>query len=133
MSIRAQILDDLAITLEDGDGYGLPVELTGPNGQTQVFKKGSTTEKLMGQVLYNTFSFNPDTGEDMVADDPIVVLALESLDVIPQNNETWLIRIPGNPRPDAQMVSYVRTPTKAMKFNSSIGFVRIYLSSVQQS
>ena len=42
-------------------------------------------------------------------------------------------RIPETPDPDADLVTFFQTPTKAMKFNDSFGFVRMYLSKTEQS
>ena len=91
MNIRKKIVEDLELTMENIDEFGLPVEILGPAGTWQTLKKG-TQDKLTGQVLYNFTEFNPDTGEEMVFDDPVLVLRLESLDNIPNQGESWLAK-----------------------------------------
>jgi len=130
MNIRKQIVSDLQTTMESEADWGLPVELVGPNG-SQSIKKDST-DRLSGQILYNITEFNPDTGEDMVIEDPVVILRLDSLENIPSNGEKWVIKIPEKPDPDSTLIDYILSPTRAMKFNRSIGFVRIYLSKAIQ-
>ena len=110
--------------------WGLPVKLVGP-GITQVNKKG-TEDQLTGQVLYNRTEFNPTTGEELTIDDPMVVLRLNSLDKIPTPGENWMVSIPESPDPDAPLVEFALTPTKAMKFNRSLGYVILYIQKVVQ-
>lgn len=132
MNLRVKTNEDLEKSLEDINEWGLPVELIAPDGAHQVNKKG-TTDKLTGQVLLNRTEFNPQTGEDITIDDPVVTLRLNSLDRIPVEGEKWAVRIPETPDPAAPLVTYMLTPDKSMKFNRSIGFVILYLQKVIQS
>ena len=118
--------------MESENDWGLPVVLIDPDGNTIVTKKDST-DRLSGQVLLNTVEYNPDTGEDIVVNDPVVTLRMASLTRIPENGETWVVKIPQTPDPDADLVSYLLSPDKAMKFNRSFGFVRMYLQNLDQS
>lgn len=132
MNLRKQVNEDLEQSLEDISEWGLPVELMAPDGTIQKLKK-DTPDKLTGQVLYNRLSFNPDTGEEIMINDPMVTLRLDSLITIPADGEIWGVSIPVRPDPDAPLVLYALTPTKAMKFNRSFGIVTLYLSKVEQS
>ncbi len=131
-NLRKQINKELEFSIESENDWGLPVVLIDPDGITHNIKKGTTT-RLSGQVLYNRVEFNPDTGEEMVIPDPIVTLRMASLDRVPANGEKWIVKIPIEPDPEAALIDYAISPSKAMEFNRSFGFVRIYLSKVVQS
>jgi len=132
VNLRVQANKDLERSMESENDWGLPVVLIDPDGNTIVTKKDST-DRLSGQVLLNTVEYNPDTGEDIVVNDPVVTLRMASLTRIPENGETWVVKIPQTPDPDADLVSYLLSPDKAMKFNRSFGFVRMYLQNLDQS
>lgn len=131
MNLRKKINTDLEASMEGSKEWGLPVELVAPDGTEYKTKKG-TTEVLTGQVLYNRTQFNPETGEDLSIDDPMVILRLNSLERIPAQDENWAVRIPSDPDPESPLTTFVKNPDKAMKFNRSIGFVIIYLQKAEQ-
>ena len=131
MNLRKKVNEDLEKSLEDLAEWGLPVELVDPDGVTYNLKKG-TTNKLSGQVLYSRVEFNPETGEEITINDPMVTLRLNSLDRIPAQGESWLVKIPIEPDPDAELITFSLTPTKAMKFNRSLGYVILYIQKVIQ-
>jgi len=131
-NLRVQANKDLQRSMESENDWGLPVVLIDPEGVTIDTKKDSE-DRLSGQVLLNYSEYNPDTGEDVIINDPIVTLRLASLTRIPANGEKWIVKLPETPDPDAVLVSYALSPTKAMKFNRSIGFVRMYLQKITQS
>jgi len=119
--------------LESSEEWGLPVELISPiDGSKQTLKKNST-DKLTGQVFYNRVEFNPNTGEEISIDDPGVVLRLNSLDIIPNDGENWSVKIPITPDEEDTLVTFILSPTKAMKFNRSLGIVTMYLQKATQS
>lgn len=130
MNLRERVESDLAITVEGR--WGLPVFLTSPDGEKQINKKG-TTVPLKGQVLYDIMRLDLDTGEDKLVGCPVVTLRRTSLDRVPEPGENWLIEIPDEPREDADMVSYVLSPTRPPEGGRSIGFIRLYLQQVEQS
>lgn len=131
MNLRKTLNNDLEKSMEDISEWGLPVELESPDGVKYDLKK-DTEDKLTGQVLYNRTEFNPATGEEISIDEPMVTLRMNSLTRIPAPGENWIIRIPETPDPDAVLVSYALTPTRAIKFNRSIGIMIIYLQKVIQ-
>lgn len=131
MNLRQTLNNDLEKSMEDIAEWGLPVELESPDGMKYTLKK-DTQNKLTGQVLYNRTEFNPATGEEISIDEPMVTLRMSSLERIPAPGENWLVRIPETPDPDAALVSYALTPTRAIKFNRSIGIMIIYLQKVIQ-
>lgn len=132
MNLRQKVNEDLQQSMEGLEEWGLPVELIAPDGTIYDLKK-DTQEKLTGQVLFNRVEFNPDTGEEYTIDDPLVTLRIASLPLVPAPGETWLVRIPESPDPNGALVTYSLTPTKAAKFNRSLGYVILYLQKVEQS
>jgi hypothetical protein len=127
-SLRETAEADLEITLE-GE-FGLPVELVDPDGnEINTSVHGGT---LMGQVLYEQIKINPNTGEEMVVNEPAIVLRRSSLSRIPLAGEKWFIRYPGTPSESAAKVQGVLTPTRAPDGSSSLGIIRLYPQKVKQ-
>lgn len=129
--LRAKIENDLVTTLEGR--FGLPVELTGPDGSTQTQKAGDPESLLQGQVIYDTLEENPETGELVVLEGPVVTLRRTSLDAVPEPGEFWHVRIPSEPRADAPMEDYVLSTDHPPRGCRSIGFIRLYLTKPKQS
>lgn len=123
MNLRERVERDLAITLEGQ--WSLPVNLIGPDG--------IRIDGLRGQVLYDIVRLNPDTGEDVVVNTPVVTLRRSTLARIPLAGENWLVEIPETPSETATMRQYVISPTRPPEGGASIGFIRIYLQQVEQS
>lgn len=149
-NLRQLAESDLATTLE-GE-FKVPVELIGPNGQiyktTQTLivcgaasavcggsdiVSGVTSGTLGGQVLYNRTRVNPDTGEEMVVPEPIVVLRRSSLERVPQSGEKWIVRFPTDITDFNSMENFAFTATRAIEGGRSIGFLRIYPTKVLPS
>jgi len=130
VNLRELVETDLDTTLE-GE-WGLPVTLISPDGVIQTLKKNTTT-RLAGQVLYDTVQQNPETGEIIMVDNPIVSLRRTSLDRIPQDGEKWVVQIPTTPSTTAALEDFVLSPTKAHGGGGSIGYIKLYLTRVNQS
>ena len=129
-NLRELAESDLDTTLE-GD-YGLPVELTDPDGVIYTTKKDST-DLLMGQILYDTVLVDPATLEQMTVNLPIVSLRRSSLDRIPLAGETWHVRIPVTPSLTATKVDFLISGDRAHGGGASIGFIKLYLQKATQS
>lgn len=127
INLREQIERDLAVTLEGN--YRLPVELIAPDGTKQVYSAQDGESLLYGQVLWDHLTADPETGAMLVVNNPTVVLRKTSLDRIPQNGETWVVRIPLTPDEDAPLVSHMME--RAVHHGSSIGFVKLFLMRAQ--
>jgi len=117
--------------MESLDDWALPVTLIDPDGTRYETITGSTT-RLAGQVLHSYVDFNPDTGEDLVVNQPVVTLRMASLARIPRNGEVWFVLIPTEPDPEAPLRNYIISPTKAMKLNESLGIIKMYLTNATQ-
>ena len=130
INLRELAESDLDHTLE-GE-YGLPVELTSPDGVIQTTKKDST-DLLQGQILYDTVLTDPATLEQMIVNLPIVSLRRSSLDRIPLPGEPWHVRIPITPSATAAKQDFIASADRAPGGGGSIGFVKLYLQKAVQS
>jgi hypothetical protein len=126
-NLREQIETDLSFTLENNEDFGLPVILYGPDGNKQDKSANVPADNLMGQILYDTVRINPDTGEEMVVNNPIVTLRRSSLDRVPVAGETWAIAIPTTPSLTGTVSYFIIDATRAPEGGASIGFIRLYL------
>jgi hypothetical protein len=123
-NLREQIELDLYDSMESE--WGIPVELTSPDGEKQVYSMNKPSERLKGQVLYFSRGENPVTGEPMVVNQPVISLRISSLIRVPQPGETWFIRCPISPRAGAPWVNFVFTSDRSTEDGTDIGFIRIY-------
>jgi hypothetical protein len=120
-NLRQQAEADLAFTLE-GD-FSLPVELTDPDGLKQ---------SVTGQVLYDTVVVSPDTGQEVVVNNPVITLRRSSLNRIPGPAENWFVKIPTTPSATAEMSDFVIDTDRPPEGGGSIGFIRLYLKKASQ-
>lgn len=129
MNLRVDIESDLSETLEDPDGYGLPIILIAPDGTIQTKSENDADQDLSGQILYDSSIMDPETGLEIVVDKPVITLRRTSLTRIPAAGEKWFIRIPERPDPTApkSLHSLERPP----EHGKSIGFIRLYLTRAQ--
>jgi hypothetical protein len=127
-NLRVRAENDLAESLE-GD-FRIECELTNPDGETQIYKKGSTTEKLAGQFLNFSQSENPATGEEVIVQQPVMTLRVSSLNRIPVAGENWYIKVYDAVAGDTK--KYVATATRSPENGSDIGFIRLYLQKVKE-
>ena len=128
-NLRQQIEKDLYESLESE--WKVPVELTGPDGVTQIYSGNNPEELLGGQVLYFSSRQDPVTGEKIIVNQPVVTLRISSLIRVPQPGETWFIRMQISPVSGAQKRSFVFTADRAPEHGTDIGFIRIYPQTVE--
>lgn len=130
MSLREQMERDLAVTLTDPNAWGMPVELTGPDGKEYNTSANSpdptNPDPLHGQVNYTSVRLSPQTGEEQVINKPSVVLRRTDLERVPEKGENWLVRFPKDPSLTAELKDYVMTVDRASEGGRSIGFIRLY-------
>jgi hypothetical protein len=132
MGLRADIEEDLQETLEDGDDFGMVVELVTPDNVTQTHSANDLTELLRGQVIYDTLVDTPETGALVTVRKPVVTLRRSSLVRIPETEESgWVVRIPSSPIEGATFEDY--TIEEAPEGCESIGFIRLYLVRIRQA
>jgi hypothetical protein len=128
MNLRALVESDLADTLEGG--WGLPVVLFDPDGDKYDKSANDPTKDLVGQVLYDTLTVDPEDGAEVVVHKPVVTLRLSSLERVPLDGEKWAVQIPITPDPAADKVTfYLERPSEE---GGSIGFIRLYLMATEQ-
>ena len=122
MSLRERIERDLGRTLEGR--FSLPINAVDP--------LGVRTEGIRAQVLYDTVRVNPDTGEDMVVEAPVITVRRSTLPRIPAPGENWYFEIPITPSETADKTPYMMSLVRPPEGGRSIGFIRIYLQEVEQ-
>lgn len=127
-SLRSLAERDLRVTLErDGDRVNL-IDPDGVRYETTVDGR-----PLQGQVLYDVSRINPENAERMTVDMPVVTLRRSSLVRVPRAGETWIVEIPESPVPGAAMVPFCLSPVRPPEGGASLGFIRLYLQTVEQS
>lgn len=129
LNLRESIESDLGESLEGS--WGLPVILISPDGETQSTNALDPTKDLVGQVVYSTRELD-DEGIPVVTYKPNVSLRVSSLTRVPQNGEVWAVKIPITPSYTAQKVTFILTE-RPIEDETSIGFIRLYLTDGQQS
>ena len=134
MNLREQVEKDLSFSLE-GD-WGLPVELISPDGVKYSTSENSPDPEnplpLMGQVLYDQLKADPDTGEPITINNPIVVLRRTSLARIPADGETWSVRLPTKPSLSAALENFILSATRPHGGGQSIGYTKLYAQRIEQ-
>jgi len=134
-NLRERAESDLKKTLEKD--FALPVTITSPDGVKQEFSENSADplnpDVLSGQILYSYVAVNPDTGEEIIVNNPIVSLRRSSLTRVPEAGETWLFEIPITPSTTAAKVPFIMDAGKSPENDDSIGYIRFYLTKAEQS
>ena len=129
VNLREQIEKDLGESLESE--WGLPVVLIDPDGVKYDTSANDPTKSLVGQVLYGKKEFNPDTGQDVYINTPIVTLRVTSLARVPVNGEKWGIKMPTSPSTMAPLVDFI-FKGRPLEGGTSLGFIRIYPQKAEQ-
>lgn len=129
-SLRQRAEKDLAFSLERE--FKIPVILIDPDGETHDTSENDGLQ-LGGQVLSDSISFNPETGDQIVSPNPIVTLRRSSLSRVPEPGEKWIVKIPTSPVEGAPVFDFIIDPTKSPEGGRSIGFIRLYLRFAEQS
>ena len=130
VNLREQVEQDLGESLE-GE-WALPVVLIDPDGVKYETSANDATMPLVGQVLYGKREFNPDTGQEVYINTPIVTLRVTSLTRVPANGEKWVIKIPTSPSTTASLVDFI-FQGRPLEGGTSLGFIRIYPQKAAQS
>ncbi len=128
-NLRAQIEADLHDSIE-GE-FGIAIEITSPDGVTQIYSKNNPDELLKAQVLYFSKSTDPETGEAVIVNQPVVSIRISSLNRVPGSEEKWFIKMPTSPEESAEKENFVFTPTRAPEHGTDIGFIRFYPQRVE--
>ena len=130
-NIRHLVEANLSETLEGG--FGLPVVLIAGDTGITYDKSENDDEDLQGQVLFDDIKQNPETGEVIISENPVVVLRRSSLGRVPVSGETWVVKIPESPVDGAQIISYAWDADRAPEGGRSIGFIILYLRKLEQT
>lgn len=112
--------------------WGLLIELIGPDGIKYDIDKESGEPLKAIQLLYDRTRIIPETGEDMIVPEPIVVLSRLSLERVPIPGEKWTVRIQESPT-SLVMIDYIISPTRSPEGGKSLEMIRLYLQKIEQS
>ena len=131
MNLRELAVTDMRV--QNNKDWGLPIELTDPDG-IRYTTDAITGETLKAaQILYDYRKLDPQTGEEITVSEPIVTIAKDSLTRVPLPGERWYIKMPIEPSESATLVSRVISEIRAPEGGSSLGFIRIYPGKAVQS
>ena len=131
MNLRELAVEDVKV-LNNKD-WGLPIELTDPDGNRYNTDNVTGGTLKAAQILYDYRKLDPTTGEEITVHEPIVTIAKASLTRVPVTGETWFIKMPTEPSESATLQSRVVTIDRALEGGSSLGFIRLYPGEVEQS
>jgi hypothetical protein len=127
-NLRHRIEHDLGQSLE-GE-WGVPFELTSPDGQIQRYSLNQPGEQLVCQALNFSRRENPSTGETMVVDQPVISVRLSSLIRVPSAGETWYIKVFWSRVGLGSDMKYLFSSDRAPEHGTDIGFMRMYLQRI---
>jgi len=85
---------------------------------------------LFGRVLFDSLETNQD-GIPEIVRKPNVTIAINSLARVPQSSEKWVVRINLDNELTGDLTSYLLE--NAVVDGKSIGFVRLFLTKMEQS
>jgi hypothetical protein len=111
--------------------FGLPVVLIDPDGVT--IDTNEVGDPLKGQVLYDKFGIDPETGDEIIIDETSVSLRKTALSRVPVAGERWKIKFPLDPSQPDVLTIHLLTEDHAPVDGGSIAFIKLLPQSVEQS
>lgn len=123
MSLFAFHESILAITLESGDHFALPVKITR-------LDDGFVQDGLFGMVLRDTIDIDP-SGLQMIARRPNVTLRLSSLTHVPNDTESWIFEIPKTTDPNSEKIRYSYATPLARRGFTTFGMMTYPLQDIE--
>jgi len=130
MNIRTHLATDGLKKMIEGN-YGMPVELTDPDGVEYTTNEDGDT--LKGEVLYDREAIDPESGELKTVQEIKVSLRKTALSRIPKSGETWKVAIPLSPALPTVLTTFLLNSDQSIMAGSSIGFVSLFPKEVEQS
>jgi hypothetical protein len=128
--LRAAQEKDLSDCIE-GE-FGTDVILTDPDGETYEYSANDPELKLRAKVRYKSVSVNPETGGPLYSEDIHVSIRTTSLTRVPQDGETWGIKLPVSPQVGAPIEDFLFTPDRAIISGADMGYIKIEPVAVGQ-
>jgi hypothetical protein len=125
-NVRTLAERDLRHTLE-GE-FAVPVVLISPQGERA--EKTVDGRPLTGRVLWNHKEINPETGEPVMVNSPVVTLRESSLPRIPKSGEVWGVIIPEGVRVWTQRKHYVTDADGIVESGRNLGYINLFLIEV---
>ena len=131
MNLRERAVID--VKNQNLKNWALPIILQDPDGNTYDTDNETGEELKAIQILYDSTSQNPDTGDIIIVHEPVITIARSSLSRIPIPGETWHIKFPLDPTDEDTLSNYTFIPDRSSEGGNSLGFIRIYPLKLVQS
>jgi len=110
MNIRTHLATAGLKKMIEGN-YGLPVELTAPDGTEIKLNEDGVT--LKGEILYDREAIDPESGDLITVQEIMVSLRKTALSRIPLAGEIWKVAIPLNPALPTVLTTHLINADKA--------------------
>lgn len=130
MNIRTHLATDGLKKMIEGN-FGLPVELTAPDGTEIKLNENGVT--LKGEVLYDREAIDPESGDLKTVQEIMVTLRKTALFRVPKVGEKWKVAIPLSPSLPTVLTTHLINSGQAPVDGDSIGFIKLFLKKVEQS
>lgn len=121
VDLRVLAESDLQYSVE-GE-WGATMYLIDPDG---------VRHTVVGQLVYSYIKTDPQSGDDVVVQEPVITLRKSTLTRVPVNGEKWFCQLPDAP-PSTDLLNYGLTADRANMGNNSLGIVKLYPKKVKQS
>lgn len=107
-----------------GGRFSLPVELIDDE---------AVLYSVNGSILYDTVGIDPDSGAEILIDNPVVVLSKQDLVRVPQQGEKWVVRIPTEPKVSGIKESFMLSPESPLAGGGSLDYITLFLKKLEQT
>lgn len=111
---------DLSFIVSDNDKFGDTIELISPLGAKQ----------YVSATVYYSQSEETNEGFRVVKNNPLVIIEIAKLSVVPSHGERWIIRIPVS-KTDSALSSFCISSEPII--DSTFGIITLKLNKVEQS
>jgi len=110
--------------------FGVPVVLIAPDGVR--YDTAPDGQPLRGKFNWATTTFNAETGEHVIVQNPCVSLRLTNLTRIPEEGEKWAVIAPASAAEGAPPETFFMDTGKAPVVAKGMGFVKLFLLKAGQ-
>lgn len=111
--------------------FGMQIELITPDGIE--ITQNEDGETLKAQVLYDRENIDPESGNLIVIKETRVVIRRSALSRVPEEGETWQVKIPINPALQNVLTQFLCNADESPEGGQSSGFITLKLKDVDQS
>ena len=126
------LLREIQETAEEviSEEFGSKVTLLDENGVTYDKSALDAEEDLKGMLFNESTEYDINIGMEVVADRPVVSLAIRHLTKIPKAGEKWMVQVQLSPFSEDMTSFMLSGPPKNAK---TIGFINLRLQKLSQN